>query len=151
MIAIPSKGASMNFISRTRLLLLSASLCSATVLAATPSTEIPPAIAKVAQAQITPQTLRAPIRFLAADELEGRGPATRGDALARLYLSAELESLGYQPGGEKGGWEQTVDVVGVTAKLPSTWDFTGKGGGISLKWSEDYIAGSGVQQPSGEI
>ena len=98
-----------------------------------------------------PDILRAPIRFLASDELEGRGPATRGDALARLYLAAELESLGYQPGGENGSWEQTVDVVGVTAKLPATWNFTGKGGEFALKLSEDYIAGSGVQEPTAEI
>jgi Zn-dependent M28 family amino/carboxypeptidase len=115
----------------------------------------PADVAKVAKAQITAATLRAPIRYLASDELEGRGPATRGDALARLYLAAELEALGFQPGGEDGGWEQTVEVVGTTAKLPATWTFKGpsnsKGGDFALKWSEDYIAGSGVQEPSAEI
>src|SRR5687768_3078438 len=115
---------------------------------ATPPLEIPQAVESVARAQITPHALRAPIRFLASDELEGRGPATRGDALARLYLSAELESLGYQPGGEKGTWEQPVDLVSVTAKLPAAWKFTGRNGDFDLKWSEDYIAGSGVQSPS---
>jgi len=119
--------------------------------AAAPSSEIPQAVEAVAKAQINPHSLRAPIRFLASDELEGRGPATRGDALARLYLSAELESLGYQPGGEGGTWEQAVDVVSVTAKLPAAWKFTGRNGDFDLKWSEDYIAGSGVQSPSAEI
>jgi Zn-dependent M28 family amino/carboxypeptidase len=119
--------------------------------AATPALEIPAAIEAAAKAQITAHTLRAPIRFLASDELEGRGPATRGDALARLYLAAELESLGYLPGGENGGWEQPVDLVSVTAKLPQTWSFSGKGGNFDLKWSEDYIAGSGVQSASAEI
>jgi Zn-dependent M28 family amino/carboxypeptidase len=119
--------------------------------AAPASTDVPEAVSQVARAQITDHALRAPIRFLASDELEGRGPATRGDALARLYLAAELESLGYQPGGEKGGWEQPVDVVSVTAKLPASWTFTGKGGTVDLKWSEDYIAGSGVQTPTAEI
>jgi len=119
--------------------------------AATPSFEIPAAVEAAAKAQITPAALSAPIRFLASDELEGRGPATRGDALARRYLAAELESLGYQPGGENGTWEQAVDVVSVTAKLPATWSFTGKNGNVDLKWSEDYIAGSGVQTPSAEI
>jgi Zn-dependent M28 family amino/carboxypeptidase len=117
-----------------------------------PSVAIPAAVDAVAKAQINAQSLRAPVRFLAADELEGRGPATRGDALARLYLATQLEALGYQPGGENGGWEQTVDVVGVTAKLPAAWNFTGnKGGAIALKWSDDYIASSGVQLPGAEI
>src|SRR5262245_7636488 len=121
------------------------------VQAAAPSTDIPAKVDAVAKAEITAGALRAPIRFLASDELEGRGPATRGDALARLYLSAQLETLGYKPAGENGGWEQTVDVVGVTAKLPAAWNFTGKGGEVSLKLGDDYIAGSGVQEPAAEI
>jgi len=123
----------------------------ASVQAATPSTDIPAGVDAVAKAQITTSTLRAPIRYLASDELEGRGPATRGDALARLYLATQLEELGFQPGGDKGGWEQTVDVVGVTAKLPATWNFTGKGGEVALKLSDDYIAGSGVQENVAQI
>jgi hypothetical protein len=78
----------------------------ASVQAATPSTDIPAGVDAVAKAQITTSTLRAPIRYLASDELEGRGPATRGDALARLYLATQLEELGFQPGGEKGGWDR---------------------------------------------
>jgi len=112
---------------------------------------VPAAVEQIAKAQITGGNLEAHIRFLASDALEGRGPATRGDALARLYLATELQSLGYQPGGENGGWEQTVDLVGVTAKLPAVWSFAGKGGSADLKVSEDYIAGSGVQTPTAAI
>jgi Zn-dependent M28 family amino/carboxypeptidase len=128
-----------------------AAIVIAAAQAATPSFEIPAAVDATAKAQITAASLAAPIRFLASDELEGRGPATRGDALARRYLAAELESLGYQPGGENGGWEQAVEVVSVTAKLPAAWTFSGKGGNVELKWSDDYIAGSGVQTPTAEI
>ena len=113
--------------------------------------DIPANVQAVARAQISAGALEAPIRFLASDALEGRGPATRGDALARLYLAAELQSLGYLPGGEKGGWEQTVDVVGTTAQLPAVWSFAGKTGKVDLKLSEDYIAGSGVQTPSAVV
>ncbi len=127
-----------------------ATLLSVTALAAS-STDVPGAVATVAKAHITPATLRAPIRILASDEFEGRGPATRGDALARLYLSTELETLGLAPGGESGGWEQPFDIVGVKAKLPASWDFTGKAGSASLKLGEDYIAGSGVQTPTAAI
>jgi hypothetical protein len=115
------------------------------------STDVPDTVIAVAKAQITPAALRAPIRILASDEFEGRGPATRGDALARLYLSTELETLGLEPGGEKGGWEQPFDIVGVKAKLPPTWDFTGKAGSASLALGDEYIAGSGVQTPTAAI
>jgi Zn-dependent M28 family amino/carboxypeptidase len=122
---------------------------SVTAIAA--STDVPSAVASVAKSEITAATLRAPIRILASDEFGGRGPATRGDALARLYLSTELETLGLQPGGENGGWEQPFDIVGVKAKLPASWDFTGKGGTASLKLGDEYIAGSGVQTPTAAI
>ena len=137
--------------SRFTLLAAVAAVSVSTAQGAAPPVDVPEAVSKIARAEITDNSLRAPIRFLASDELEGRGPATRGDALARRYLAAELESLGYEPGGENGGWEQPVDVVSVTAKLPAAWSFTGKGGSVELKWSEDYIAGSGVQTPTAEI
>src|SRR5690349_23726107 len=116
------------------------------VAACTPSTEqkaasaapsafdIPKDVEATAKREITSATLAAPIRYLASDALEGRGPATRGDTLARLYLATELQSMGYQPAGENGGWEQPFDVVGVTAKAPETWTFTGKKGNADLKW-----------------
>jgi Zn-dependent M28 family amino/carboxypeptidase len=125
-------------------------LVSVTALAAS-STDIPSGVIDVAKAQITAATLRAPIRILASDEFEGRGPATRGDALTRLYLSTELETLGLQPGGVNGSWEQPFDIVGVKAKLPASWEFTGKSGSVALKYGDDYIAGSGVQTPTGAI
>ncbi len=112
---------------------------------------IPPAVEATAKAQITAAALEASIRFLASDELEGRGPATRGDKLARLYLATQLQQLGYLPGGEKGGWEQEFDIVGITARMPASWSFSGKKGGIDLKWSDDYIASSGVQSEKGSI
>jgi Zn-dependent M28 family amino/carboxypeptidase len=138
--------------SSARLLVLAA-LFSTTVSAQSnaPAVAIPDAVAATAKAQITSGALEAPIRFLASDALEGRGPATRGDTLARLYLASELRGMGYLPGGDSGGWEQSFDIVGVTAQLPAVWSFSGKSGNVELKLSGDYIAGSGVQSPSAAI
>jgi len=139
---------------RARLLTISGALAilgGAAAHGAGPSEAIPPAVADSAKAHLTRDTLRAPIRILASDEFEGRGPATRGDSLARLYLSTELETLGLKPGGEAGGWEQAFDIVGVKAKLPASWDFKSKGGNVSLRLGDDYIAGSGVQTPTAAI
>jgi Zn-dependent M28 family amino/carboxypeptidase len=123
----------------------------ASIAAAAGPYDIPASVDAVAKAQITRGALEAPIRFLASDALEGRGPATRGDTLARLYLASELQSLGYLPGGEHGSWEQSVDVVGVTAHLPPVWTFSGKHGNVELKLTDDYIAGSGVQSAAAVI
>ena len=131
-----------------RVAVLTAAFSATLALAATPAVDIPSSVEAVAKAQINPGSLEAPIRYLADDLLEGRGPASRGDELARLYLAAELQSLGYLPGGPGGKWEQPLDIVGTTAKLPQQWTFTGKGGDVSLKLSDDYIAGSGMQTES---
>ena len=112
---------------------------------------IPPAVDRAAEQHITRNSLEAPIRFLASDALEGRGPATRGDELARLYLATQLESLGYQPAGPGGQWQQPFDVVGITASVPQSWTFSARGRSLDLKWWEDFIAASGVQEPQSSI
>src|SRR5216684_7765152 len=61
---------------------------------------------KAAAKTVTAESLRAHIRFLASDLLEGRGPATRGDQLAEQYIASEFEALGLKPGGPDGSWFQ---------------------------------------------
>jgi hypothetical protein len=84
---------------------------------------LPPGAEQAAQA-IHAGSLAAPIRFLASDALEGRGPASRGDQLARGYLASELESLGLVPGGPNGSWQQSFDIVGIDAAMPAVWTFS---------------------------
>ncbi len=106
---------------------------------------ITPAVEQAAKTYITRSALEAPIRFLASDGLEGRGPATRGDQLARLYLATELEGLGFQPAFPNGQWQQPFDIVGIKAEMPRTWSFQAPSGRVDLKWRDDYIAFSGTQ------
>jgi len=109
-----------------------------------------PAGADRAAATIDRATLRAPVRFLADDLLGGRGPATRGDRLARLYLSTELESMGYQPAFD-GSWQQPFDVVGINAHPPKTWTFSAGSQDVTLDFWDDFIAASGVQADTSTI
>jgi Zn-dependent M28 family amino/carboxypeptidase len=125
--------------------------CLAAAVAAAQDPAVPPAVERVGKEVITRNALEAPIRFLADDALEGRGPATRGDTLARLYLSTQLQALGYEPGAPNGQWQQTFDIVGIAAQVPQTWAFTAKGKSIELKVGEDFIAASGVQQETSAI
>jgi Zn-dependent M28 family amino/carboxypeptidase len=115
--------------------------------AAAPSPAATPAAEKAAQ-EITKDSLQAPIRYLADDLLEGRGPASRGDKLAQLYLATALQGLGFAPGAGNGGYIQPVPVVGITSEVPKTWDFrSGKGGDkLTLKFWDQFIAASGVQK-----
>ena len=110
------------------------------------ASSIPSAVDRSAHAFITQGALEAPIRFLSSDLLEGRGPATRGDELARLYLQTRLEGMGYQPAFAGGAWQQPFDIVGIKSSFPKTWSFSGKGGPVALAWHDDYIAASGQQK-----
>ncbi len=122
-------------------LTLSAALCAQAAAA-----EWPAALTEMGKQQITRAALEAPIRFLSSDALEGRGPGSRGDELARLYLATELEALGFEPGGANGKWQQPFDIVGIKAHMPPVWSFTGPHGPVDLKWRDDYIAASGQQR-----
>jgi hypothetical protein len=62
------------------------------------------------------QKMRADIRFLSSDLLEGRSPGTRGDRLTREYLVSRFEAIGLDP-AYGSSWEQAFEVVGVTAGL----------------------------------
>jgi len=110
-----------------------------------------PAGAEQAAKAIDREALESTIRYLADDLLEGRGPASRGDELARLHLASNLELLGYQPGAEGGAWQQTFDIVGITSEVPKTWEFQTGGKSVPLKWWDDFIAASGVQSPTSTI
>ena len=125
--------------------------CMAASSAAAETAVVPPAIERVAADNITRGVIEAPIRYLADDLLEGRGPATRGDQLSRLYLATQLKMLGYEPGGPNGSWQQPFNIVGTNAKMPDAWTFRTKNQTVDLKWSTDYIAGSGMQGEQGEI
>ena len=106
---------------------------------------VPHSVELTARTFITRAALEAPIRFLSSDLLEGRGPATRGDQLARLYLQTQLEGMGYKPAFANGEWQQPFDIVGLKAQMPQVWSFQAKDERVDLGWRRDYIATSGQQ------
>jgi len=116
--------------------------------AAAPDASLPDAVETAARTYITRAALEASIRFLSSDLLEGRGPATRGDQLARLYLQTRLEAMGYRPAFANGAWQQPFDIVGIKGQFPKSWSFQGRSTRVDLAWHEDYIAVSGVQAES---
>src|SRR5258706_4236409 len=111
---------------------------------------LPVSATKAAQV-IDRGALEAPLRFLSDDLLEGRGVASRGDQTARLYLASVLEFLGYQPGAPGNSWQQPVEMVGIKSHAPKVWDFKAGSQSFGLKWWDDYIAASQVQEPTANI
>src|SRR5688572_17502967 len=82
--------------------------------------DAPPAPVAAAMKEISPAAIAAHVKFLSDDLLEGRGPGTRGDELARLYIASQFESYGLQPAGENGSFNQPVPLIGLFTVPEST-------------------------------
>lgn len=111
---------------------------------------LPSGTSQAAQ-EITASVIAGAVRYLSSDLLEGRGPATRGDELARAYIASSMEQIGLEPGGAGGAWQQPFDVVGITSKVPATWAFRGNKGGLDLKYWDEFIAFGGEQKETAAV
>ena len=108
---------------------------------------LPSGPAAKAARQIEDHVLRSHIRFLADDLLEGRGPASRGDAITQLYIRTQLEAMGIEPGGTSGdgkeSWFQSVPLVGVSTSPPTSVSFNKGGQSLHLNHHDDMMLTSG--------
>jgi Zn-dependent M28 family amino/carboxypeptidase len=120
-----------------------------------------PAAVKTAEANIDPEKIRAHVRFLADDLLEGRGPGLRGAELAAKYIATQFAIYGLRPAGDNGTYLQQINFVGMKAdptkttmslvpKKPST--------GMSidlysydLKYGDDYTVSNRTLTPTVDI
>lgn len=65
-------------------------------------------VAAVSEPAINAERLEANIRELASDEFQGRAIATEGERMTVELLTRAFAEAGFEPGGENGGWTQTV-------------------------------------------
>jgi Zn-dependent M28 family amino/carboxypeptidase len=89
-------------------------ILSASALAQTIPQAIPAAV-KAAEASIDPEKIRAHVKFLADDLLEGRGPGLRGSEIAAQYIATQFALYGLKPGGDNGTYLQQINMVGMNA------------------------------------
>ncbi|HEY0371265.1 MAG TPA: M28 family peptidase [Thermoanaerobaculia bacterium] len=94
------------------------------------------------------EAVRAHLKFLSSDLLEGRGPGTRGDALATNYIASQFEALGLQPAGDNGTYFQKVSLLGITTdESKSAVSFTKKGVDLgALKYRDQFVGGNQTQR-----
>jgi Zn-dependent M28 family amino/carboxypeptidase len=96
---------------------------------------------------INENALRAHIKFLSDDLLEGRGPGTRGGEMAAKYVAAQFEALGLKGAGAKGSYFQPVSLVGVKANPDMTLSIikSDSGDQETFNFPNDYVAFTGAQ------
>ncbi|MBD0370841.1 MAG: M28 family peptidase [Pyrinomonadaceae bacterium] len=94
---------------------------------------------------INENTLRADIKYLSDDLLEGRGTGARGGELAAKYIAAQMEELGLKGAGFRGSFFQPVSLVGVKADPKTTLTISSGGKRESFKFAEEFVAFTGAQ------
>ena len=102
-----------------------------------------------AQAQIqdvSGSKIKAHVKFLSSDLLEGRGVGTRGGDLAAEYIASQFAVAGAKPAGDGGTYFQRVPLVGVTTQADSTLVATSGGKRASFEWQKEFVGGSHRQQ-----
>jgi len=81
--------------------------------------DVPKPVAAAA-ASIDPEKLRAHVRFLSHDLLEGRGTGQRGGDIAAQYIATQFALYGLKPAGDGGSYLQKVDFIGVRTMADAT-------------------------------
>ena len=101
-----------------------------------------PADAQAAMASIDPERIRAHVKFLASDLLEGRGTGQRGGDIAAEYIATEFSLYGLKPAGDNGSYLQKVPMVGIkTVDDGTTFSLVPKAGSpLNLTNRTDYVA-----------
>src|SRR6267142_1615397 len=82
----------------------------------------PPAV-EAPMPQIDKEKIRAHVKYLSSDELEGRGTGQRGGDMAADYIGRQFASYGLKPAGDKGTFFQEVPMVGVKTLAGTTFEF----------------------------
>src|SRR5437870_13894551 len=117
---------------------------------ADPSIQIP-GVAINAMQKIDPERIRAHVRFLSHDLLEGRGTGQRGGDIAAEYIATQFAEYGLKPEGDGGTFMQKVPLVGITTLPETTFSLQPKAGGaMHLKFLDQYVAYDRTQQAESE-
>ncbi len=111
-----------------------------------------PADVAAAVSGIDGERIRAHVKFLADDLLEGRGTGTRGGDIAARYIATQFALDGLKPAGDGGTFLQKVEFTGVLTQPSSSMAIVpAHGAPIELKLGDDYVTNNQTQVDSVDI
>src|SRR5580698_2753715 len=110
-----------------------------------------PSTAFAAMQKIDPERIRAHVRFLSHDLLEGRGTGQRGGDIAAEYIGTQFALYGLKPAGDNGTYLQKVPMVGITPEARTTFSLVEHAETKDLAPLDDYVAYDQTQQPSSDV
>ncbi len=91
---------------------------------------------------IDSERMRATVKYLSDDALEGRGTGQKGGDLAADWIAVQFKSYGLQPAGDNGTYFQNINFFGVTTDATKTrFSFKPKSGSeMTLRFADDFVA-----------
>lgn len=95
--------------------------------------------------------IRPHVKFLASDQLEGRGVGQRGGQLAAEYLAAQFEAAGLKPGAPDGSYLQAVPLRSVEVAPGAQLTATADGRTVPLKWLDEFVGTSYTQEAAADF
>jgi Zn-dependent M28 family amino/carboxypeptidase len=98
------------------------------------------------------ERIRAHVKFLSSDLLEGRGTGQRGGDIAAEYIGTEFALLGLKPAGDDGTYFQNVPMVNVKTLEGTSFKLVPQNGEpIELKNLDDFVTNNESQTESAGI
>jgi Zn-dependent M28 family amino/carboxypeptidase len=105
-----------------------------------------------ALADVSANMIRADMRFLSDDLLEGRETGTRGYELAAKYVATQFEGAGLKPAGDGDTFYQDVRFRQLTLDTArSGFSVTRGGASVSLALGKDYVLNADPGRPNVEV
>jgi len=102
--------------------------------------------------KMDPEKIRAHVKYLAGDELEGRGTGQKGGEAAAEYIAAQFKSYGLQPGSDAGTYFQSVPMVSMKTLADTAFTLVpANGQPLALKNLYDFVTSNESQTESADI
>jgi Zn-dependent M28 family amino/carboxypeptidase len=111
-----------------------------------------PAAATASIKAVNADRIRADVKFLSDDLLEGRGTGQRGGDIAVKYIATQYALNHLKPAGDNGTYLQKVPMVGLTTLPGSTFSLVpASGQPIPLTYAKEITAYDETEQPASDI
>src|SRR5260370_9659175 len=102
--------------------------------------------------QVDKEKIRAHVKDLSRDELEGGGTGQRGGDMAADYIGKQFASYGLKPAGDKGTFFQEVPMVGVKTLPETTFKFVeASGKSFEVKNLAEFVTNNESQTETADI
>ncbi len=97
------------------------------------------------------ERIRAHVKFLSSDLLEGRGMGQRGSDIAAEYIGTQFALYGLKPAGDDGTYFQSVPMVGVKTLPDTSFELVNGNSVVKLKNLDEFVTNNQSQTETADI